>query len=375
MKLTLSTKVLRETLKKLKGIGYKHTLPVLAHAHVGCADDKTIITVSDLERIIKAELPRDPDDNFAFLLPRREASQFLQGGDGEVVIEPKGPDSVELSREGMGKVAFYDTGKASDFPPMKYPVQALQWRTLDAKYLCRVLSFVAVACLQKFENRPALECVLFKDGEIVAADGFRLVVLNDKRLDFGLGNEQVLVHRVDIDLLLRLFCKERAITVAFEPDSEDNAKLTHVYFKAGNTTLISTIVQASFPNYKMLIPKSFASKVSFSAPLMEQRLKMIRWGKDGKGITRLVFGKGLRGADECQIKAGQEELCEYSLRCPVKVEGGEGSKIAFNSQYALDALNPFSMCNLELNGLAQPGMFTGDVEGLRILVMPMFVQW
>jgi hypothetical protein len=43
--------------------------------------------------------------------------------------------------------------------------------------------------------------------------------------------------------------------------------------------------------------------------------------------------------------------------------------------YVMDAIKPFSICHIETTSPASPGKFTGDIEELTIVVMPMFLQW
>ncbi len=96
-------------------------------------------------------------------------------------------------------------------------------------------------------------------------------------------------------------------------------------------------------------------------------------------IVRFIFHTLETQEQICSIAAtielgNDKSDSDYELSCPIKLESSEG-KIAFNHKYVMDAIKPFSMCNLEIQSPSSPGKFTGDIEGLTIITMPMFVQW
>ncbi len=253
----------------------------------------------------------------------------------------------------------------------------ITWAKLDAKWFVKMLKIVAGACATEL-SRPILTGVLLQDGSMAAADGFRLNVFCDKRLTFGLGTDlvasgtDVMVEKPNSSIMplltallaYRLFYKVDNVEIGFDKEK--------VYIKSGDTLIISQVIQGTFPNWEQLIPKNYVSKISFSVPLMLQRLHMM--DEIDSTIVRLQFDK-VGNSDECQMSASNEDEFEYSMKLPVKMEQGESSKIAFNQRYIEEAIKPFSVCDLELNTTSSPGKFTGDIEGLTILAMPMFCQW
>ena len=94
------------------------------------------------------------------------------------------------------------------------------------------------------------------------------------------------------------------------------------------------------------------------------------------GIVRYDFYiKEETGEEECSVIARSKDDYNYALNLPVKIETQEVARIAFVYKYIIDAIKPFSVCNLELTSPSSPGKFTGDIEGLTIVVKPMFVEW
>jgi DNA polymerase III sliding clamp (beta) subunit (PCNA family) len=80
--------------------------------------------------------------------------------------------------------------------------------------------------------------------------------------------------------------------------------------------------------------------------------------------------------NQCLLQSnhsGDLDTPEYDMSSPCKVE--QEGKIAVDYKYLLEAIKPFSMCVIELTNLSSPMKITGDIEGLTVIVMPMFVQW
>jgi len=375
---TMDTRELRESLQRVNCIPRHRELTVLTPAMIEFAHRKAIITTTDLERVIKTEINSTNSEDFSILLPRKTTEKFLTGNNGKVSITQD--DNHQLStlcRDGIGDLNLI-TPAITDFPPLPPMPDNLEWHSIDSKWFCSMLRIVSTACASEL-SRPVLSGVAFNDGKIAAADGFRLIVFRDNRLAFGLDEKQAIIPLETTILMNKLFRKEETIEISFKSKEETSLGTTrvtptNVYFKSGNTLMSSTLIQGNYPAYEKLIPDQFNCKASFSAPLLAQRLKMIDDVAINSGIIRYIFETSELGEQVCSLSATIEDESKYHLSCPVKFEGSE-VKIAFNYKYVMEALKPFSMCALEITAPSAPGKLTGDIEGLIVVIMPMFVQW
>ncbi len=349
----------------------KHTttsLPTLAYALIEFANNKAIITTTDMERAIRIIVKSSNSDTFSTLLPRTTTIKFLHGADGDISISQGSSETkLILSRKDIGDLNI-TTLKVADFPLVPQIPDNLEWHTLDGKWFCSMVKIIAIACAEE-QSRPVLTGIACNDGAIAAADGFRLHVLKDSRLAFGLGGKQAIIPTETIQVLGKLFGKEETLEVGFELGMTQR-----VHFRSGDVTLTSQLIQGHYPNYQQLIPNKFDCKVSFSTPLMSQRLNMIDDKINPSGIVRFSIETTKKQEQVCSIVSLIEDEDSYHFSCPVKY-GGDVAKIAFNLRYMLDAIKPFSLCNMEITSPFSSGKFTGDIEGLIIVVMPMFVQW
>ena len=374
MKATMITGDLREALKKVKPIKWNKQLPVLSSVLVEFSDGKASITSSDLERSVIVDIDSQTDSPFSTVISYKTLECFLYGANGKVSVindpSPK-PTQIILERDGLGQVALEIQHKQEDFLK-RMPTGDLTWHSIDAKWFCHMLDILVTACAKE-ASRPILTGICCSEGAMASADGFRLVSVKDDRLVFGLDQKQVIIPSTTADLVRRLYRKEETLEVAFELTEQQ--AVSRVHFKSKRVSIDSELVAGSFPNYKILIPDTYNCKVSFSAPLMLQRLEMI----DPMlylGITRLQFQRDKEHSEhQCLITAIEQAVYKYSLTLPVKIETADEGNIAFNCTYLRDLLKFFSLVTLELTSPSAPGKFTGDIEEVTVVVMPMFVQW
>lgn len=371
---TMDTRELYDALQKVNLIKLNNRLPILSNVLAEFSNNRATFTTTDMERTIRTTVDSTADEDFSLLLPRKTTAKFLQGANGNLSVSRDKSDKVIVSRRSIGDLSF-TANKVDDFPKIPPIPDNLEWHNLDGKWFCSMLRLIAIACAPEM-SRPVLNGVACNDTEIAAADGFRLHYLKDDRLTFGLKNKQAIIPLDTVNLIIKLFRKEETIEIAFEK-TLDNQEIKYVHFKSQKVALTSQLIQGSYPNYHILIPNTFKCKASFSAPLMAQRLNMIDPTALNGNIVRFIFETTEHGEQICSLQGGNSNETTYRLACPVKYEKQEveEAKIAFSHKYFLDAIKSFSLCSLEITHTASPGKFTGDIEGLTIIVMPMLVTW
>jgi DNA polymerase-3 subunit beta len=362
MKATLEVTKFREALQKVKLVQKSRSLPILSTTKLDFSDSKVTLTTSDLEREIQVVLDGKSDEPFSICVPYKTCEKFMNG-DGSLTLELSKLTTVKLHRDSLGECRI-QTSELKDFPITKMGDKII-WKQVDAKWFCRMLGYLILGC-ELDESRPVLTGICLEDGGMASADGFRLYVIKSDKLNFG---KRFNVPMITMKIVRQLFGKCGTLEIGLE--DKDTPSL--VYFKSGDTVITSEITQGTFPRYQQLIPATYQCRASFSVPLMMQRLNMIDKIQDT--ITRFDFHKTLLNEDECSISAKSEEEYEYALKLPVKIESNELGRIAMNYKYVVDAIKPFSKVNMEIVSPSSPAKFTGDIEELTVVVMPMFIQW
>jgi DNA polymerase III sliding clamp (beta) subunit (PCNA family) len=223
--------------------------------------------------------------------------------------------------------------------------------------LSRVVPFTA-----KEDNRPVLQCVLFKvaDGKLtmVSADGYRLAMV---KLDFDGDEGQVLINRDELRGVISALRRAYRVRVSFEKSGESLDGMSLVL----DTELIRYKwrgADGNFPEYEKLIPADFNTFVSFDTNEAIRAVSSLKVLSDSKAYPiDLTIGNGKLTMSSPDDK-GMAEI-------PADTQG-EG-KIRLDGSYLADALRACGgMVELKLVNSTSPMLFTSpDYE---LVVMPMF---
>jgi DNA polymerase III sliding clamp (beta) subunit (PCNA family) len=375
MKVTMDTKDLRDAMAKAKPVRINRELPILSYAMLDCVDGEATIHATDLYRYVRSNLDGQVEGKFSVLLPINTTMKFLSGDNGKVHIEYDEKKKETSIKRDAGTLKLDVALSVEDFPK-KPQWDDMEWSELpDVKWFCRMLG-IAIETCAKEESRPVLTGVLLKDGAMASADGFRMTSIKSDKLAFGLEDSEVIVPATTARFVRRLFNGETKVEVGFQRHS--HAKdIEGIGFRAGKVVVYAQVIRGNYPKYEGLIPDTYTTKVSFSSPVMMQRLEMVDEGLVTGGIIRNNFCRSEKEEGyECRLSAGSgEDGTLYVMTAPAVLKDGHEGRIAFNLEYLKDAIKHFSIVDLEITTESSPGKFTGDIEELTAVVMPMFVQW
>jgi DNA polymerase III subunit beta len=260
-------------------------------------------------------------------LPRGEVSLFV---DENHWLEVK-----------CGRVHYRIAGiPAEDFPELP-SAEDVSFFCLDAELLSRLIEMTHFA-VSTDEGRPHLNGALFQgEGELlrmVATDGHRLSMV-ERKVDSG-GSNLELSMLVPLKAIQEL----RKLLDEGPGDIEVGASGPNAFFRrhlAGvgegvetEVTMSVKLVEARFPPYDKVIPKSFEREVYVERmPLLEALRRAALISRDKTAAVRIVFSEGkiTAAADNPDVGEASEELdAEYS---------GEELVMGFNGRYLMDCVN------------------------------------
>ena len=228
-----------------------------------------------------------------------------------------------------------------------------------AEALNRTLPFTATE-----DNRPVLQCVLFKAGEgklkLVSADGFRLAV---QSIDFD-GEGQALIVRDDLAGIANALRKARRVNLNFEASGEslDGMKLI-IDTEAIRYSFISA--DGTFPDYEKLIPSEAKTVVHFDTVEAGKAISSLKVLADSKSYPiDITLDNGLVMLSSPDDK-GRAVM-------PADIEG-EVNRVRIDGKYLADALKACSgMVDLKLTDGKSPVLF--QVDGYQLVTMPMLTN-
>ena len=227
-----------------------------------------------------------------------------------------------------------------------------------AEALNRTLPFTATE-----DNRPVLQCVLFKAGEgklkLVSADGFRLAV---QTIDFD-GEGQALIVRDDLWGIANALRKARRVNLSFEASGEslDGMKLI-IDTEAIRYSFVSA--DGTFPDYEKLIPSEAKTVVHFDTVEAGKAINSLKALADSKSYPiDLSLNGGI-------VMTSPDDKGEVTM--PADIEG-EVNKVRLDGKYLADALKACSgMVDLKLTDSSSPVLF--QVDGYQLVTMPMLTN-
>ena len=222
--------------------------------------------------------------------------------------------------------------------------------------LNRVLPFTA-----KEDNRPVLQCVLFKAGEgklsLVSADGYRLAVVS---LDYD-GEGQALILRDDLRSISNALRRAHRVNLSFEK-SKDNLDGYDLIVDTEITRYRWLSLDGDFPDYRKLIPDKpniTAHLDTVEAVKAIASLRALSDNRDYPIDLHLNGGIVMSSPDD-----------KGTVTIPADIEGGE-VRVRLAGVYLNEALRACGgMADFKVTDSSSPVIFT--VDGYQLVVMPMY---
>ncbi len=269
MEVNIARATLIKPLQMISGVvERRQTLPILSNVLVSVKDQVLSLTATDLEIELIGSVPLDH-----------------KTADGAITVAAKKlhdicralPDDAEVSIALEGDHLYVRSGRsrftlatlpARDFPSIEQGSFATQFTMSQAK-LRRLISKVYFAMGQQ-DVRHYLNGALFdiNQGVIkcVATDGHRLAFSSLQDDALGDAKSKVILPRKSVLELIRLLenNSDEPITVCIG----DN----HFRIVASNFTFTSKLINAQYPDYERLIPRSVDNTAIASREALKQAL-------------------------------------------------------------------------------------------------------
>ncbi len=306
----------------------KVTLPVLNNVLIRVSDNKVSLVTTNLDMAIVDFLPVSSFKDGVITVPAKLLAEFVSNlPKGQTIKITEKDNKITIS---SGKYKSTINGSpADDFPelPEIDEKNAVIFK-IGVDEFKTSMSEVVVASSNDL-TRPALTGIYFNTNEktlaIAATDGYRLA---EKKLIKNIQSEiGAIVPTTTIQEVLRAISEDmEEVEISFNDDL--------VRFRLGEIEVISKLIDASFPDYRRLIPKDNNIKLELN------RDELIRTTKLASLFARSVNGSIICEATKpnlFSIKSVASELGENDS--VIETEVNEEGKVTLNSRFLMDALN------------------------------------
>lgn len=336
----------------------RNSLPILSNVLLRTVDNRLTVSATNLEIAITERIGSKVQTEGAITVPARLIQEYISSLPSGVLDleleEHKLHISTDQYRSTINGVL------ADEFPEVPEITKGVQW-SIPAKELKKALQQVVIAASSD-ESRPVLTGVYLHTHE-----GFLYAVATDS---YRLAEKKLIKTTQDISLLIPASALQDLLRIM--PDNIDKidvfADSQQALFKAGDIELVTRLIDATYPDYRKLIPEKFATTASLSRDEFVNITKVSSlFARESAGSITIKVAD-----DQISITSVASQLGENTSTASAVVTG-EG-EVTLNSRYLLEALNAFGSkdATLSFNGKLEPCVITSsETKDYTHVVMPL----
>lgn len=349
MKFSINQSELQNALSVvLKGIATRSTLPILSGIYLDAHDDTLTLQATDLELSIQYSVSALIEETGKAVVPGKLFSEIVKNlPDAAVHVAAEDDSAVITCDTASFSIKTLDAEDFPGFPHVDVQQEVSIPFTQFASMVKRVARVVSSSVISTLK--------------MVATDSYRLAITEAELPESSAEEFQAVIAGSFLQEISSL------------PRSEDDLKLAlaenQIVVTYHDTVFINRRLEGNFPNYRQLLPDSYATRVSMDVGHLVAGVK--RTSLLGQTSSPVRFDINM-ASQTVQLSAVAQDVgsAQETLSC----EGeGEDVEIAFNYAYVLDGLSSVSTDNvfLEVQSSMKPGIFKADEgENFLYLVMP-----
>ncbi len=333
MKIRASRNDLYNAVNKVKTVITRKTvLPILSHILLeakqdGNTGDSLTITSSDLRVNIECTIPCEVEEEGQLTI---SADRFFTAmssfPDEEVTINLQENRVVEILCAKIKMRLF--SMSPQDFPPVRpfEGVEPIKLPQKDLKELFEKTSF-AICTDQARYNLTGL-LIEIDDGKVtcVSTDGRRMALCRYRsdKIDSSMRRKVTVPGKV-ISEVQRLLQDDGEVQIFLDENQ--------VAFSLDSVRLTSALIEGSFPNYEMVIPKKHDKEVFLDKGIFMESVVRAR-GMTNERFNSVRFNIS---ANTMLLRVSTPDVGEYEEEIGAEYEGDD-IEIAFNPDFVLDVL-------------------------------------
>jgi DNA polymerase-3 subunit beta len=370
MKFIASSSTLLKYLQQISGVISANTvLPILEDFLFEVDNNKLAIVATDLETVMRVQMDIEAKEAGRICIPAKILMDSLKN-------TPDQPLTFKIDKNFAVEITT-DNGKYKVMGenPDNFPKEPLSDDTssfsINSNMLLNGINKTLFA-VSNDDLRPAMTGVFFeldkKHLQFVATDAHRLV--RYKRSDVKCPNNgSFIVPKKPLTLLKSIL-----------PDNNDELNISynsnHLFIKHGSTQMSCRLIDARFPDYKVVIPTDNPYKLTVNKPDFQGALRrvIVFSNKSTNQVVLNIQGSELQLAAQdvdFSFEGNERMKCQYD---------GEDLSIAFNGKFLIEMLGGVDTdeVRLELSTPTKAGIIkpteTEEDEELLMLAMPLMLN-
>ncbi len=370
MKFIVSSSALLKKLQQISGVINANTvLPILEDFLFEVETNKLTIVATDLETVMKVHLDVEANEKGKVCIPARILLDSLKNiSEQPLTFNIDKSFAVEITSDnGKYKVM----GENPDNFPKEPEANDATDFTMTSTALVTAIN-KALFAVSNDDLRPAMTGVFFeltkKGMSFVATDAHRLVKYS--RTDVQCPEVgSFIVPKKPLNLLKTAL-----------PDNEDEITLSynenHLFVKHGGTELVCRLIDARYPDYKVVIPTDNPYLLTINRQDFQNALRRVSVfsNKSSYQVALTITGSELQLESQdvdFSFEGNERMSCQYT---------GEDLQIAFNAKFLIEMLGGADTeeITMELSTPTKAGIIKptekAENEELLMLVMPLMLN-
>ena len=370
MKFIVSSSALLKQLQQINGVINANTvLPILEDFLFEVDKNKLTVVATDLETVMKVHLDVEAKESGKVCIPAKILMDSLKNiAEQPLTFTIDKNFGIELTSDnGKYKVM----GENPDNFPKEPPADDENSFTMTSSALVTAIN-KSLFAVSNDDLRPAMTGVFFeldsKGLTCVATDAHRLVKY--KRTDVSCPKtDTFIVPKKPLSLLKSAL-----------PDNDDELTISynknHLFVKHGGTELVCRLIDARFPDYRVVIPVDNPYKLTVNKSDFQSALRRVSVfsNKSTNQVALTITGSELQLAAQdvdFSFEGNERMSCQYD---------GEDLQIAFNAKFLIEMLTAAETpeINIALSTSTKAGIIRptemGAHEDLLMLVMPLMLN-
>lgn len=347
-----------------RAIGDNVNLPILKSV-LFKADNKINLTSTNLELAANCFIPGKIIEPGEITVPFNVFSSVISNLNSERITLEQKDKRLFVSTDNYE--AAIQSQNSKDFPiipSVKNKNQSLKTKINQFK---ESLSQVVIAS-QYSDVRPEISGVFLRFQEkeliLVATDSFRLAEkkMGSDKISSSFSGVNVIIPLKTAQEVLKIFSNQEEEVEIFMDSNQ-------IFFNSGSRELTSRLIDGTFPDYELIIPKQTQSEAILNR---EEMINAVKLTSSFSGRANDVVLKIGDNKKFLEIFSSDSALGENRYRIPVKLKG-ERFSVAFNWRYLLDGLriNSGEEATLGVNASDKPVVIKSAGEPfLNYVVMP-----
>ena len=370
MKFIVSSSALLKHLQQINGVINANTvLPILEDFLFDIQKNKLTVVATDLETVMKVELDIEAKDSGKVCIPAKILMDSLKNiPDQPLTFTIEKNFAIEITSDnGKYKVM----GENPDnFPKEPAADDATEFSMTSSALVTAINK--TLFSVSNDDLRPAMTGVYFeldKDSlNFVATDAHRLVRYRRKEVKAGKA-DSFIVPKKPLNLLKSAL-----------PDNDDALKISyngnHLFVTHGTTQLVCRLIDARFPDYKVVIPVDNPYTMVVIRTDFQNALRRVSVfsNKSTNQVALSISGSELQLASQdidFSFEGNERMRCQYE---------GEDMQIAFNAKFLIEMLNATDSTEVKMElstptkaGIIKP-VTQDEEEDQLMLVMPLMLN-